>query len=94
MTDYATAMVKQINDELPGLDPELVQLYALLALTKGHKTTLEDVHDAWAVWTATTRNRTDHPSLIPFSDLAVDVQELDRKYMSGIHRAAVGLMVQ
>jgi hypothetical protein len=73
--------------ELPGLDPVLANLYALLALTKGEETSLEDVHDAWAVWTATTRGV--HRSLIPFAELSPEVQELDRKYVDGIHRAAL-----
>lgn len=88
--NYITDMIGRIDDELPDLDPVLSALYALLALTKGTDTTLEDVHDAWAVWTATVRGRPDHPALVPFSELAIDVQELDRKYMTGIHAAAVG----
>lgn len=87
---YVTDMVRRIDDELPGLDPALAALYALLALAKGTGTTLEDVHDAWAVWTATVRGRPDHPALVPFSELTIDVQELDRKYMTGIHAAARG----
>jgi hypothetical protein len=84
--DYATGMVERINRELPGLDPALAQLYALLVLTKGTSTTLEDVHDAWAIWTATTRGH--HRSLIPFAELTREVQDLDQEYMDGIHRAA------
>lgn len=84
--DYASVMVERVNRELPDLDPALAQLYALLALTKATSTTLEDVHDAWAVWTATTRGH--HRSLIPFAELTHEVQDLDREYMDGIHRAA------
>ena len=84
--NYASEVITWINVELPGLKPSLAQLYALLALVKGTDTTLEDVHDAWAVWTAATRG--DHRSLIPFAELSHEVQELDREYMDGIHRAA------
>lgn len=85
-SNYAVAMIDRINRELPGLDPSLTNLYALLALTKGMTTTLEDVHDAWSIWTATTRGA--HKSLLPFAELAPEVQELDREYVDGIHRAA------
>lgn len=84
--NYAAEMLERVNQELPGLKPELAQLYTLLALTKGSETTLEDVHDAWSIWTAATRGA--HKSLIPFAELTHDVQELDRKYVDGIHRAA------
>jgi hypothetical protein len=69
-----------------GLDPDLVRLYALLALTKGADTTLRDVHDAWALWRTTTRPN--HRSLVPFDELSADVQELDRPYRDAIARVA------
>ena len=86
--NYVSQMINLIIDELPDIPLELASLYALLALTRGINTTLEDVHDAWAVWTAATRNKLDHPSLIPFKELTTEIQELDREYMNGIHRAA------
>jgi hypothetical protein len=85
-SNYAAEMLSQVNYELPGLDPPLANLYALLALTKGTATTLEDVHDAWSIWVATTRGA--HKSLIPFVELATEVQELGREYVDGIHRVA------
>ena len=88
MANYINNILDTIHNELPGLTPELASFYALLALTKGKDTTLEDVHDAWAVWTVTVRGRPDHPSLVPFIELSYDVQELDRKYTEGIHNAA------
>ncbi|HEY2194510.1 MAG TPA: hypothetical protein VGH76_19740 [Actinomycetospora sp.] len=72
-----------------GCPPELTKLYALLVLTRGADCTLEDVHDAWAVWTAA--ERPEHRSLIPFSDLAVDVQLLDVPYRDAIRAAATRL---
>lgn len=83
--NYVQLVLDRLDAELPGLDKHLAQLYALLALTKGRATTLEDVHNAWALF----RNTSDpqHRSLVPFGDLAPEVQELDHKYMVGIHRA-------
>ena len=88
MTDpnYAQAVLNRLNEVSPGLEPDLAQLYALLAMTKGADTTLEDVHDAWALWRNTTNPQ--HRSLIPFAELTVEVQELDREYMDAIHKAA------
>lgn len=84
--NYVDAMLDRIWEEYPRLDKGLAELYALLALVKGRETSLEDVHDAWSVW----RHRTlpNHRSLVPFDELASDVQELDRPYMEAIHRAA------
>lgn len=71
------------------LGPELTDLYALLVLVKGENTTLEDVHDAWAVW----KNRIvpGHKSLIRFDGLTEEVQELDRPYKNAIVEAAAAL---
>lgn len=83
--NYVQRVLDQLNSASPGLEPDLAQLYALLALTKGTYTTLRDTHDAWALW----RNITNpaHQSLIPFDQLSIEVQELDRKYMNVIHAA-------
>ncbi len=90
--NYAQQALDAVAAELPGLDPELLRLYALLAVVQGPVTSLEDVHDAWALWRAETRP--DHPAAIPFADLSVEVQELDRKYAEGIIRAAAKLRAQ
>lgn len=86
MPNYVQSTLDRLNAASPGLDPDLAQLYLLLALIKGENTTLEDVHDAWGAWRNTTNPK--HKSLIPFGDLAVQVQELDRPYMDAIHAAA------
>jgi hypothetical protein len=83
---YIQHALKVLNQASPGLDPDLAQLYVLLALTRGTRTTLRDVHDAWAVWRNNTRP--DHPSLMPFDQLTREVQELDRPYMQAIHKTA------
>lgn len=71
---------------LPDCDGDLLDLYTLLALTRGAETTLKDVHDAWAIWRDASNPL--HKSLVPFDHLTVEVQELDRKYMEAIHAAA------
>lgn len=83
--NYIDAKAVAIAIRLGKHDPDmgLYRLYALLALTTGKATTLENVHDAWSAWRAATRP--DHRSLVPFGLLPVDVQELDRKYMEAIH---------
>lgn len=72
-----TNLIARIN-----VEEDLLDLYTLLVFTKGAATTLEDVHNAWAIW----RNRTNstHKSLIPFDKLASGVQELDREYAEAI----------
>lgn len=92
--NYVQAVLSRLADEKPtgDLDDGLLALYALLALVKGAETTLEDVHDAWALW----RNRTDpeHRSLVPFADLDEAIQELDRPYMEAIQAAARGAALE
>lgn len=86
MSNYVDDVTARLAGTLDDCPLELLRLYTLLALVKGPGTTLEDVHDAWAVWRADTRP--DHPSLVPFGDLRPEVQELDRKYMDAICAAA------
>ena len=75
-----------LEKELPGQDDALLDLYLLLVLSQGAFVTLEDVHDAWAIWRS--RTRPDHKSIIPFNDLTEEIQELDRKYMDAIVRVS------
>lgn len=70
-------------------DRELYRIYAVLCLAKGTEVTIEDVHHAWAAWTAGLRPQ--HKSLVPFNELTKEVQELDRKYMEAIHVVAKNL---
>lgn len=71
------------------VENDLLDLYVLVVLLKGENTTLEDIHDAWAVW----KNKTspEHKSVIPFSELSLEVQELDRKYTNAIIETAKSL---
>jgi hypothetical protein len=84
--NYVNEIRDAVRQELPGIDEDLLDMYSLLVLVKGKETTLEDVHDAWSVWRNLTRP--DHKSLIPFSELSEEVQELDRKYTNAIVKVA------
>ncbi|MEK6819535.1 MAG: hypothetical protein AABY10_06415 [Nanoarchaeota archaeon] len=66
------------------VEPDLLDLYTLLVCVKGEECSLEDVHDAWAIW----KNKTtpNHKSLIPFFELTSEVQEMDREYAEAIRR--------
>ncbi len=69
-------------------EERLLDLYTLLVLVKGEEVTLEDVHDAWAVWRSRTRR--DHPSIVPFDDLTKEIQDYDAPYAEAIKLAAKG----
>lgn len=86
MPNYVERVRNGLADLLPDLPQDLLDLYTLLALVNGEACTLEDVHDAWAIWRNNTNSK--HKSLIPFDELTIEVQELDRKYMEAIHQAA------
>lgn len=60
------------------MDISLLNLYILVLLLKGDKTTNEDIHNAWAIWTAD--NDPQHKSLKPFNKLSKETQELDTPY--------------
>jgi hypothetical protein len=86
--DAFRAMAKELGyDEVPPEDVSLVLLYTMLGLTLGEAVERIDVHDAWALWTV-GRGITDHPSLVPFKELAADVQALDDPYVDAIRRFA------
>lgn len=87
--NYIDEIVADLDKKIPGNDPALLRLYALLALTTGEATTLENVHDAWAVWRTVTKPG--HKSLVPFGELSPEVQELDREYMDAIREVAAAI---
>jgi hypothetical protein len=68
------------------VEDDLLDLYTLLVFVTGGDTELEHVRDAWAIW----RNRTNpsHKSLLPFSDLSQETQQLDRKFVNSIQETA------
>lgn len=74
--------VKEILASKIDVESDLLDLYTLLALVKGTGTTQENVHDAWGIWK--NRTNSNHKSLIVFSDLSKEIQELDREYADAI----------
>ncbi len=89
--NYVQEVLDELAGRLPDCDTGLLELYALLALARGGGTTLENVHDAWAIWRS--RTRPDHAALVPFIMLAPEVRELDRKYAEAIRAAAANLVL-
>lgn len=84
-------LANQIAEFDSSVEDELLDLYALLVLVRGEKCTIQDVHDAWSVW----KNKTDasHRSLIPFSELARYVQDMDIDYAIAIKKTAKELRI-
>ena len=66
-TTEAGSVMDRLAAALPGQDPALLRLYALLVLTKGTSTTMEDTHEAWAIWRAETYP--EHPWIVHRGDL-------------------------
>ena len=64
----------------------LYRQYALLVLTTGTGTTLEDIHNAWSVWIVERGIR--HESLVPFGALSPDVQQEDVVYQHAVRAVA------
>ncbi len=86
--DILRAEVAARGGSLP--DDQLARLYAQLALTTGEATTLEDVHDAWAMWRAFS-DRPDHPDLVWFAELPESTQAYDLPYRDAIRATAARL---
>lgn len=89
--NYIDSLARRIGDKcgMPwedANDRRLLRIYALLCLTRALNVTKKDVHDAWSAWRADT-NPT-HKSLVPFEDLAEDVQALDEPYRLAIWEVA------
>jgi hypothetical protein len=72
------------------VDDRLAAAYAVLVLTTGQATTLENVHDAWSAWRAFS-DRPDHDDLVPFQMLDAGTAEWDRPYRDDIRRLAAEL---
>lgn len=87
--------IEQVRAELASridVEEDLLDLYTLLAVARGWSVTLEEVHDAWAVW----RNKTNptHQSLVVFDLLSEETQDLDREYADAIRETAKKLNVK
>ncbi len=90
--NYLDRIAGQLGELVPDCEPELLRIYAVLVLVKGRDVTPADVHHAWAVWTAP--RRPDHPSLVPFEDLAPEVQRLDDRYAEAIAEVSARMGAQ
>ena len=97
MNTYADEVADLLDEEIPGNDPVLILLYALLALTTGENTTLENVHDAWSIWKigdgwtfASVKDNMARktPWLVPFDQLPDDIKAYDQKYVDAIRKVA------
>lgn len=86
--NYIDALAGEIGLLVPDQDcpQDLLRLYAVLALTRGTMTTLEDVHDTWSAWMA--GRVPSHPALVPFAHLSPEVQQLDWPYAEAVQMAA------
>jgi hypothetical protein len=82
--ELATEIRRQIPANLlpDGDTTGLFRIYAVLAMAKGDRVGLEDVHDAWSAWMS-DRNP-DHESLLPLHELPKDVQGADKPYLDAI----------
>lgn len=83
--NYVDKVKYRLKDKI-NVSGNLLDLYLLLVLTKGTKTTLEDVHNAWSIWKNNTFK--EHYSIVPFSELSKEVQNKDKKYRDGIIEVA------
>ncbi len=90
MKTYVDGLMRLARAEMPDCDGDLLRLYSLLALVAGSEVSRENVHDAWSLWRSMTRP--DHPAIIPFEELSLDVQNLDQPYVEAIQRLAAKIM--
>ncbi len=80
----ATLIRAQFPDgtfERPGMN-ELLDMYAIIALTKGAATTNRDVHHAWLIWAR--RHDPRNPDLIAYHDLPQAVKDQDSPFARAI----------
>jgi hypothetical protein len=86
--DVADAIRRHVPPDLvpAGDTAMLFRVYAVLALAKGERVGLEDVHDAWAAWMTAHNPR--HPSLTPVSELPAETRRSDQPYLDAIRAVA------
>lgn len=78
--------IKQDLSKRINVESDLLDLYTLIVFLKGKEATLENIHDAWAIWRNNTKP--DHKSIIPFNELTKEIQEMDREYTEAIKATA------
>lgn len=86
MTNYVEQVAEKLRAELPQCDPHLIELYTLLALTKGQRTTAWDIHNAWAVRRNTTQP--EHHDLVPYRQLSPEAIAKDQPFVAAVRRAS------
>jgi hypothetical protein len=64
----------------------LFRIYAVLAMAKGDRVVLEDVHDAWSAWMS--EQDPEHQSLRPLRELPAETQRADQPYLDAIRAVA------
>lgn len=90
---YIDRITEEVKNELHLKDNRLIQLYAILVLTKGTEITLKDVHDAWAM-NMNFKQKTDfcyghdHKSIVPFEELDICTQNKDARFVDGLRKVA------
>lgn len=92
--NYLTNIMTRLGDVVTAAggslpDDRMAAVYALLVLTTGQATTLENVHDAWSAWRIETKP--DHRSLVWFAELDYDTQAYDFLYRDAIRQVAAEL---
>ena len=85
-------LVEELTARQAACEGPLVELYLLLVFVRQDATSLEDVHDAWSVWTSV--RRPGHRSLVPFAELSREVQDLDEPYRAAIVATAERLAAE
>jgi hypothetical protein len=89
---YIDALAEAIHRLVPprlvpdGDTSALFRIYAVLAMAKGDRVVLEDVHDAWAAWMS--GQDPSHRSLRPLGELPPEVRRSDQPYLDAIRAVA------
>ena len=86
--NYIEKIKKSLAEKI-NVENDLLDLYTLIVFLKGKNATLEDIHNAWAIWRNNTKP--DHKSLIPFDELSPEIKEMDREYTNAIIETANNL---
>lgn len=84
--NYIDAIVKKLDEKIPGCETELLLFYALLVFAKGENCTSKDIHDAWSCWCTTVKK--EHRSLIPFDELTDNIKLFDVPYANAVREVA------
>lgn len=93
--NYLDDIARRIRDRIPdsalpdGDTTELFRAYAVLALARGSRVRLSDIHNAWVAWMLD--QRPEHRAFKPFDELPPDIQGLDRPFAEAVREVAAEL---